>query len=210
VRWRKQPEELRPAGCNQVRRFKTGTVFIGAGIWYWEGGPRGNFTIIDPLDPTRRKRVPADAAHEDLLVPIFRGGRLVYRLPALAEIRERTQTQLAGFHTGIKSFGNPHQNPVGLEAGLTAPPTRLILEARGESRKNSAGTGLGPTAALLALMGALMLTTPAARTAEPGPAANATSASSAPSTGSRTVHIRIDATRSVGELRPFWRFFGCD
>ena len=64
-------------------------------------------------------------------MPIFNCGRLVYELPALPDIRRRTQEQLAGFHAGIKRFLHPHQYPVGLEYRLHELKTNLVLAARG-------------------------------------------------------------------------------
>ncbi|HSK80177.1 MAG TPA: hypothetical protein VLQ45_27230, partial [Thermoanaerobaculia bacterium] len=71
------------------------------------------------------------AEHTDLLVPVFRQGAQVYDPPPLAEVRQRTQDQLAPFHGGIKRFVNPHQYPVGLELQYYDLKMRLILEARG-------------------------------------------------------------------------------
>jgi nicotinate phosphoribosyltransferase len=80
---------------------------------------------------TRSKKMPAEATSEDLLTPIFRQGALVYRIPGIDQIRQRTKNQLAGFHSGVKRFLNPHEYPVGLEPGLNQLKTALILEARG-------------------------------------------------------------------------------
>jgi nicotinate phosphoribosyltransferase len=70
-------------------------------------------------------------AFEDLLVPIFRGGRRVYEPPPLETVRQRTKNQLSRFHAGVKRFLNPHRFPVGLEKQLHELRTRLVLEARG-------------------------------------------------------------------------------
>lgn len=88
-------------------------------------------TMVDPLDPTRRKLFPDSARFEELLVPVIRGGRPVWRAPPLAEVRARVQDQLSRFHAGIKRFANPHRYPVGLEQGLHQTKTRLVLQARG-------------------------------------------------------------------------------
>lgn len=118
-------------GIQQVRRFFHEGEFIGDMI-YNEGLPMKNDRVImDPHDMTRSKKMPANAMHEDLLVPIFREGALAYESPAIVQIRERTQQQLASFHMGIKRFLNPHLYPVGLEAGLHALKTDLMLKARG-------------------------------------------------------------------------------
>ncbi len=118
-------------GIQQVRRFFHEGEFIGDMIFN-EGLPMKNdHLIVDPADMTRSKKIPANVAAEDLLVPVFREGSLLYAAPPIAQIRERTRHQLSGFHAGIKRFLNPHQYPVGLEAGLHSLKTDLILKARG-------------------------------------------------------------------------------
>ena len=125
-----QAAKISTPGLHQVRRFCLGNEFIGDGIYDLETGAPDDFTIVDPLDSTRRKRPAREATHEDLLVPIFRRGRLVYESPSLETIRARLKSQLALFHAGVKRFVNPHEYPVGLELGLHELKTRLILQAR--------------------------------------------------------------------------------
>ena len=120
-------------GIQQVRRFRSDREFVGDAIYDRELGAPAEFTIVDPLDATRRKHIPATTPYEDLLVPVFRGGELVYDQPPLAAIRQRTGEQLSMLHPGIKRFANPHQYPVGLEATLNDVKTRLVLAARGEA-----------------------------------------------------------------------------
>jgi nicotinate phosphoribosyltransferase len=112
-------------GMLQVRRFPDADM-----IFDQLGGEPTN-VIVDPLDPTRRRTVPANAAYEDLLVPIFRRGGRVYELPSIEAIRARSAAELNRFHDGIKRFVNPHRYPVGLEKNLFDLKTRLILESRG-------------------------------------------------------------------------------
>jgi nicotinate phosphoribosyltransferase len=120
-------------GIQQVRRFRSDREFLADAIYDRELGAPAEFTIVDPLDPTRRKRIAPGTPYEDLLVPVFRRGEVVYREPPLAAIRRRTGEQLSMLHSGIKRFANPHQYPVGLEAGLHDVKTRLVLVARGEA-----------------------------------------------------------------------------
>ena len=80
---------------------------------------------------TRRKTVADGSASEDLLVPVFRGGRRVYDIPDLESIRRRAARQLDVFPGAIKRFVNPHEYFVGLERGLHERKTRLILQERG-------------------------------------------------------------------------------
>ena len=82
------------------------------------------------MDLTRRKTIAAGTPYSDLLSPIFRSGKLVYKVPSLAEARQRVQEQLSRFHAGITRFVNPHVYPVGLEKGLHELKTKLVLQAR--------------------------------------------------------------------------------
>ena len=93
-----------------------------------------DFTIVDPVDYTRRKVVEKDTPYDDLLEPIFRNGSLVYKQLSYSDAREYSNEQLKGFHPGIKRLLNPHQYPVGLEICLNDLKTELILKARGFSK----------------------------------------------------------------------------
>jgi nicotinate phosphoribosyltransferase len=118
-------------GVLQVRRFAVGAEFLADAIFEEGLGIPAPCVIVDPVDPTRRRELPADAATEDLLVPVFRRGRRVYDPPPLAEARARAKDQLSRLHAGVKRFLNPHRFPVGLERRLHELRTRLVLEARG-------------------------------------------------------------------------------
>jgi nicotinate phosphoribosyltransferase len=118
-------------GILQVRRYSGDKGFLADAIYDEETGLPSPAEIVDPLDMTRRRRIPAGAAGEDLLVPVMREGRIVHQAPPLADVRQRAQVQLGRLHAGIKRFVNPHQYPVGLERNLFDVRTRLILEARG-------------------------------------------------------------------------------
>jgi len=119
-------------GVLQVRRFRVGAELIADAIFDeergWPGG--GDGTIVDPLDMTRRRKIPRGAEHSDLLVPALRAGQQVYDSPPLALVRERALAQMALLPTGTKRFLNAHQYPVGLEQSLFELKTRLVLEAR--------------------------------------------------------------------------------
>lgn len=117
-------------GILQVRRFRDGDEFMADMIYDEPTGVADPPVIVDPGDPTRRKAMPAGATHEDLLVPIARGGRIVAESPSLDDIQRHTRAQLSGLHPGIKRFVNPHAYPAGLEKRLYELRTRLILEAR--------------------------------------------------------------------------------
>src|SRR5262249_51881166 len=90
----------------------------------------GGVTIVDPLDPTKRKALSGDMAYEELLVPVFRAGARVYENPPLKAIRDRAAAQLASFHETHKRLKNPHTYPVGLSQSLHDRKTAMILALR--------------------------------------------------------------------------------
>jgi nicotinate phosphoribosyltransferase len=117
-------------GILQVRRFRGPAGFAGDVI-YDESFPlAGPVTAVDPVDPTRHKTFAADAELEDLLVPVLRQGRVVGAPPALPEIRERAQRQVAALHAGVRRLDNPHAYPAGLERSLHERKLAMIEAAR--------------------------------------------------------------------------------
>jgi len=131
VKLSEQAAKTTTPGILQVRRFETAAGLVADGIFDesrgWPDGPRA---IVDPLDFTRQKKIPADARQTDLLVPVLRAGKPVYESPPLAVIRDRALAEVARLPASLKRFLNPHQYPVGLEPSLHDLKTRLVLEAR--------------------------------------------------------------------------------
>ncbi len=132
VKLSEQAAKVSNPGIQQVRRYHHQGRFVADAICDEQSSPHNGCVIVDPMDATRRKHVPPDTDYENLLVPVFRAGKLVYQTPSLHQARRHAQDQLARFHAGVKRFVNPHQYPVGLEIGLYELKTRLILQARGE------------------------------------------------------------------------------
>jgi nicotinate phosphoribosyltransferase len=130
IKLSEQTAKVSTPGLQQVRRFRRDGVYIGDMIYDLDAPSETSRTLIDRTDITRRKSVPDDATSEDLLVPIFRRGKLVYDQPPISAIRDRAQEQLASLHDGHKRFLNPHEYPVGLSPSLYELRTRLILAAR--------------------------------------------------------------------------------
>ena len=126
VKLSEQAAKTTTPGVLQVRRFRSETEFIADAIYDETRSVPASFTIVDPLDSTRRKHIAPNTPGEDLLVPIFRSGKLVYKDPGLDQTRKRVQQQLSMLHPGIKRFVNPHQYVAGLELGLHELKTRLI------------------------------------------------------------------------------------
>jgi nicotinate phosphoribosyltransferase len=118
-------------GLLQVRRYfnkKNGAI---ADCIYDETlGISSAPTIIDMLDITQRKKMAKTQDHEELLVPIFRQGKCIYKSPAVHDIQKRTKMQLALFGPAIQRLLNPPLYPVGLEKTLYNLRNSLILKAR--------------------------------------------------------------------------------
>ncbi len=130
VKLSEQPGKVSTPGILQVRRYRSAEGFAGDMIYDVERGIAADAVIVDPVNPTRRKAMAKGLASEDLLVPLFRAGKLVYASPPLEAIRERTRTQLAALHPGVRRFVNPHEYPAGLERSLHDLRAELIQEAR--------------------------------------------------------------------------------
>ncbi len=126
-----QTAKISIPGILNVRRYRQDEQNIADAIFDETIGITEPTTIVDPTDPTRRRAIEAETPHEDLLVPIFRAGKLVYDIPDLRAVQSRTHRQISQFHPGVMRFINPHAYPAGLERKLFDLRMELILKARG-------------------------------------------------------------------------------
>lgn len=141
-----QTTKVTTPGVPGVRRYRRpdGTL-AGDMVYDIHHDPGPCATMVDPADPTRRKRFSEDQTFEDLLVPVFVEGRLVYEKPSLVSIRERAIAGVEELDPTVRRFLNPHVYPVGLERGLHDLRTALVLKARGIAPSEA-----GPSAEALA------------------------------------------------------------
>ncbi|KQS33559.1 nicotinate phosphoribosyltransferase [Dyadobacter sp. Leaf189] len=117
-------------GIQQVRRFRDSKGFVSDMIFNIENPLIGKSTMVDPYDFTKNRSFEEQMHFEDLLVPVFAKGQLIYSQPSIHETRQRVKDQLAHFYKGIKRFVNPHTYPVGLEKHLFDLKTNIILKLR--------------------------------------------------------------------------------
>ncbi len=73
--------------------------------------------LFDP-DATWKRKVFTDIEARELLVPVFRGGDLVYQVPTLQESRDYCQRQVDALWDEVKRFENPHNYYVDLSQKL--------------------------------------------------------------------------------------------
>jgi nicotinate phosphoribosyltransferase len=130
VKLSEQAAKTSNPGVQQVRRYSAAAGFVADVIYDESSPPAQETVIVDPLDPTRRKRIARGTPAEELLVPVMRGGKAIYTPPPIDEARARLRAQLAKAHPGVTRFVNPHQYPAGLSLELHEVKTRLVLEAR--------------------------------------------------------------------------------
>lgn len=63
--------------------------------------------IFDPEHVWKRKLMENYTAQE-LLIPVFKGGKQIYEFPSLDEIREHCKAEIEGLWDEVRRFTNPH------------------------------------------------------------------------------------------------------
>ncbi|MBE6547340.1 MAG: nicotinate phosphoribosyltransferase [Ruminococcaceae bacterium] len=84
--------------------------------------------LFDPEYTWKRKTLENYTA-EELLVPIFKNGELVYEVPTLEEIRAHHQKEMNGMWDEVKRFTNPHNYYVDLSQKLWDIKNGLLQKA---------------------------------------------------------------------------------
>jgi nicotinate phosphoribosyltransferase len=127
-----QSVKVNNPGLQQVRRFyNEQNQMIGDMIYDENQSLEPHSIMLDPADPTRKKRMKNEEGFfADLLVPIFRGGRLIYTSPGIHNIRDKVKQELETLDRTFKRFTNPHNYPVGLEKSLLERKLELIIKHR--------------------------------------------------------------------------------
>ena len=90
--------------------------------------------IFDPEHTWKRKILENFTATE-LLVPVFKNGEQVYKLPTLHEIREHNQREIEGMWDEIRRFTNPHNYYVDLSEKLWQIKHDMISKFRNSRNK---------------------------------------------------------------------------
>lgn len=95
-----------------------------------EGMPEEDgHTIFDP-NATWKTKTLSNYTMRDLQVPIFQGGKQVYQLPELDEIRDYCAQQLSTLWDEVKRFENPHNYYVDLSKKLWETKRSLLDAAK--------------------------------------------------------------------------------
>ncbi|NGX61931.1 MAG: Nicotinate phosphoribosyltransferase pncB2 [Chlamydiae bacterium] len=131
-------KKISDPGIIQVRRFSLPeNGGYRADALYDEGTDLSHgCSIVDPIDPTRRRKIGEEMVGRDLLVPIFEKGKRVYDLPTLPDIQAYAASQLAQFDNSIKRLHFPHSYPVGMEEAYYQMKLEMIDAKRKELEKS--------------------------------------------------------------------------
>lgn len=115
-------------GILQVRRFFDGLFYVGDAIYDELTGIEEPCTIIDQHDPNIQ--LTPTQQHMDVLVPIFRKGKLVYQSPSLQEMQARGKQELSRLPPNMERFTNPQPYTAGLEKALYKKKLEMIRKLR--------------------------------------------------------------------------------
>ena len=131
IKLSEQAIKINVPGNQQVRRFTKNGKLV-ADMIYEEGmEPQDRYLMIDVADPTRRKKLnTAELDFQDLLQPVFRGGKSAFEKEAITAMRKRCAREVKQLDRSTKRLVNPHIYPVGLEQSLYQKRTDLILQLR--------------------------------------------------------------------------------
>ncbi len=150
-----EPAKTSYPGLLQVRRFcQPNGRFIADAIYESDHAPSERCVIVD-LETNEQQTITSDARalislgeavgfprddngvpysrlaqFTELLVPIFRGGRLVYQLPSIERSRERARAQLSCAPREILRLENATRYKVGLEQSLHDLRSTLISRVK--------------------------------------------------------------------------------
>lgn len=123
-----QTAKVTNPGILQVRRFFDGHFYVGDAIYDELIGIQEPCTIVDQHDPNTQ--LTPKSHHTDLLVPIFRKGKLVYRSPSIQEMQRQAKQELLRLPPAMERFINPQPYLAGLEKSLYQKKLEMIRKLR--------------------------------------------------------------------------------
>lgn len=127
-------EKITTPGFKKLYRFyekETGRAFADYIALHEETVDLENeeLTIFDPAAPWKKRTIlKGEAFSKELLTKIFEGGRLVYTLPAIEEIRAFCSAEQATLWEEVKRFEFPHKYYVDLSLKLWELKNSLLMQ----------------------------------------------------------------------------------
>jgi nicotinate phosphoribosyltransferase len=126
------PDKTTNPGVKKIIRFYDERNFMRGDLIIFEdenlssGKP---IKAFHPILPHVSKTYPEQFRREEILVPVFKGGKLVYSLPKLPEIQKETRENLSSLRAEHKRLQNPHLYHVSLGETLFAKKQELLKAA---------------------------------------------------------------------------------
>jgi nicotinate phosphoribosyltransferase len=117
-------------GSLQVRRFhQPDGRFIADAIYEAHHGVSEPCEIMG-VETEDKTTIPSNTRSSDLLVPIFRGGKVVYEAPTIEMSRDHLRKQLSCAPPEILQLNDPQPYKIGLERSLHELRSTLISRAK--------------------------------------------------------------------------------
>jgi nicotinate phosphoribosyltransferase len=117
-------------GSLEVRRFhQPDGTFIADAIYETDHGVSEPCQIVDN-ETEDKTTIPPNSGHSDLLVPIFRAGKVVYEAPTIETSRDHLYRQLSCAPPEVLRLNDPIPYKIGLERSLHELRSRLISRAK--------------------------------------------------------------------------------
>jgi nicotinate phosphoribosyltransferase len=85
--------------------------------------------IMD-VETEDKATIPANTAYSDLLVPIFRSGKVVYEAPRIETSRDHLRKQISCAPPEILRLNDPQPYKIGLERSLHELRSKLVAHAK--------------------------------------------------------------------------------
>jgi nicotinate phosphoribosyltransferase len=117
-------------GSLQVRRFhQPDGRFIADAIYETDHGVSESCEIMD-VETEDKTTIPRNTRSSDLLVPIFRAGKVVHEAPSIETSRDHLRKQLSCAPPEILRLNDPLHYKIGLEQSLHELRSKLIDHAK--------------------------------------------------------------------------------
>jgi nicotinate phosphoribosyltransferase len=117
-------------GSLQVHRFyHPDRRFMADAIYETGHGVSEPWEIVD-VQTENKTTIPPNTPYSDLLVPIFRAGKVVYEAPSIEMSRDHLRKQLSSAPPEILQLNDPVPYKIGLERSLYELRSKLISHAR--------------------------------------------------------------------------------
>jgi nicotinate phosphoribosyltransferase len=127
------PDKTTNPGVKKIIRFFDEKNFLRGDLILFEDEtlPSGQTVrAFHPIFPHVTKTYPPNFRREEILVPVFKGGKLVYSSPKLPDIQKKTLENLTSLRPEHKRLQNPHIYHVSLGEKLFQTKQDLLQEAQ--------------------------------------------------------------------------------